>query len=374
MISRVAIAARDVCILKDVCSRCPYHLYGYPRIAKDFNDYADAKFRVDLVLEAKNMSIVIENDISNLMVARRLLEIERNAELRRKGKHVEEKSALGYFEEDKAIISASASSAQNSGANPLPSVENINVNLADLHKTVTDLANASNQGVVSVQANTAEESFTITSSQNVEIKLELRYRSNAPMEGLVVHDRNYAESDRYLYKFSDGETFTILDKWTQKSTTIWGDPHIDVDDTAGNNDGDFKDLKSSDDFTTFMLQDGTRVTFKAKDDGIIEQVDIYKGSQHVKGVGSAAGEFSPETGLFSAKVLDDGASAANKTPVGDVVYAGGDGNDWFDASNKLIWGKTTGAVVTQRPSATLELYYKQTISQSLAIQTISKSV
>jgi hypothetical protein len=72
--------------------------------------------------------------------------------------------------------------------------------------------------------------------------------------------------------------------------------------------------------------------------------------------------------------LDDGASAANKTPVGDVVYAGGDGNDWFDASNKLIWGKTTAAAVTQRPSATLEFYYKQTISQSITIQTISKSI
>lgn len=316
------------------------------------------------------MSNVIETDISNLMVARRLLEIEKNAEMRRKGKHVEEKSALEYFEEDQVLLSASASSAQSAEATPMPPIENINLNLADLHKTEADLANASMQA----QANTATEGHTITSSQTVEIKMELRYRSNAPLEGLVVHDRNYAESDRYLYKFSDGSTFTILDKWTQKSTTIWGDPHVDVDDVAGNTDGDFKDLQSSDDITTFMLQDGARVTFKAKDAGIIEQVDIYKGTQHVVGVGSAAQEFSPETGLFSKTVLRDGALAANATPMGDVIYAGGDGNDWFDSSNKLIWGKTTGAVVTQRPSATLEFYYRQTISQSIAVQTISKSV
>jgi hypothetical protein len=316
------------------------------------------------------MSNVIETDISNLMVARRLLEIEKNAEMRRKGKHVEEKSALEYFEEDQVLLSASASSAQSAEATPMPSIENINLNLADLHKTEADLANVSKQA----QANTATEGLKITSSQTVEIKMELRYRSNAPLEGLVVHDRNYAESDRYLYKFSDGSTFTILDKWTQKSTTIWGDPHVDVDDVAGNTDGDFKDLQSSDDFTTFMLQDGARVTFKAKDAGIIEQVDIYKGTQHVVGVGSAAQEFSPETGLFSKTVLRDGALAVNATPMGDVIYAGGDGNDWFDSSNKLIWGKTTGAVVTQRPSATLEFYYRQTISQSIAVQTISKSV
>lgn len=50
---------------------------------------------------------------------------------------------------------------------------------------------------------------------------------------------------------------------------------------------------------------------------------------------------------------------------------GGDGNDWFDANNNLIWGKTTGPVVTNRPSATLEFYYKQTVSQSISIQTIA---
>jgi hypothetical protein len=186
-----------------------------------------------------------------------------------------------------------------------------------------------------------------------------------------VHDQHYAESDRYLYKFADGTTFTILDKWTNRSTTVWGDPHVDVNDMEGNNNGDFKDLKSSDDITTFMLGDGTRITFTAKDAGIIERVDIFKGSQHVKGMGQAAKGFSAETGLFFNQVLNDGIPAGDTTPRGDVVHAGGDGNDWYDVNNKLVWGKTTGPLVTQRPPATLEFYYRQTISHSISTQTVT---
>ena len=119
--------------------------------------------------------------------------------------------------------------------------------------------------------------------------------------------------------------------------------------------------------------DGTRVTFKAKDAGFIEQVDIFNGAQHVTGLGSASGDFSPETGLFSKEILNNAAFAATKTPMGDVVFAGGDGNDWFDSANKLIWGKTTGPVVTQRPLAILELYYRQTVSQSVNVQTVARN-
>ena len=313
------------------------------------------------------MSDIASTDLSNLMIARRLMEIENNAELRRRGKQVDEKSALDYFEEDQVLISGSAPSDANPDAGPLPPIENIDIKLSDLHGKLQDLQNANTP-----KADIPEAGFTVTASQSVEIKLELRYRSNTPLDGLVVHDQNYAESDRYLFKFADGSTFTILDKWTNKSTTIWGDPHVDVSDVGGNSDGDFKDLKASDDFTTFMLMDGTRVTFKAKDAGFIEQVDIFKGAQHVKGIGSDSKEFSPETGLFSTQVQNNEAFVANQTPIGDLIFAGGDGNDWFDAGNKLIWGKTTGPIVTQRPLATLEFYYRQTVSQSISVQTISR--
>ncbi len=303
-------------------------------------------------------SIGSSTDTSNLMVARRLMEIAEKEEARRKGKIVEEKSALDYLEEDQAVISASAIDAQQQP----PQIENINVNLSDLKMT----GNTEKQNPV--RGNAVEAAFEFVENTSVEVRLELRYQSNTPIDGLIVHDQNYAESDRYLFKFADGSTFTILDKWSNKSTTVWGDPHVDLNDMEGSNDGDFKDLKTSDDFTTFMLSDGSRVTFKAKDAGIIEQVDIFKGTQHVKGMGQAAKGYTAESGLFFKNVLNDGNAAADATPTGDVVRAGGDGNDWFDSSNKLVWGKTTAPAVTHRPSATLEFYYRQTVSQTISIQ------
>lgn len=310
------------------------------------------------------MVTVAQTDTSNMMAALRLLEMERKEGARRAGEHVEEKSALDYFEEDQALISASAYEAQLQGeALSLP-IENVNLNLSELKQP----------GNVKKQPSQPDAAFELIQRQSVEIQLEIRYHSAAPIDGLKVYDQNYAESDRYLFKFTDGYTFTILDKWTSKSSTIWGDPHVDLNDMEGNLDGDFKDLTTSDDFTTLMLSDGTRVTFKAKDTGVIEQVDIFKGTSHVKGTGQAAKNFSPENGLFLNKTLDDGNAAASATPLGDVVYAGGDGNDWFDAQGKLVWGRTTAPVVTRRPSATLEFYYRQTVSQSmLARQTVASA-
>jgi hypothetical protein len=310
------------------------------------------------------MSGVIAGDLSDLMAARRLIEMASDSKARRNGKKVPEKSARDYLEADQAFISGAALDANQQSVASVP-VENINIKLPDFQ-------NPAPENIVT-QAAPTQAGITLQASQSLEINLELNYKSNTPVEGLLVHDQNFAESDRYLFNFKDGATFTIVDKWANKSTTVWGDPHVDVDDVDGNNDGDFNALKSSNDFTTFMLSDGTRLTFKAQDNGLIEQVDIYKGSQHVTGLGQAAKDFSPENGLFSKNVLADGGSAALAKPLGDVVYAGGDGNDWFDASQKLIWGKTTGPLVTQRPSATLTFSYKQTVTQSISIQTITRN-
>jgi len=311
------------------------------------------------------MTGVTASDLSNLMAARRLIEMASDAEARRNGKKVTEKSALDYLEADQAFISGAALDANQQNAASVP-VENINVKLSDFQSLAQAVENTAQQSAPT------QTGITLEASQSVEVQIQLSYKSNAPVEGLLVHDQNFAESDRYLFNFKDGATFTIVDKWANKSTTVWGDPHVDVDDVDGNNDGDFNALKSSNDFTTFMLGDGTRLTFKAQDNGLIEQVDIYKGSQHVTGLGQAAKDFSPENALFSKKVLVDGGSAALAKPLGDVVYAGGDGNDWFDANQKLIWGKTTGPLITQRPSATLTFSYKQTVTQSISIQTIAR--
>ncbi len=312
------------------------------------------------------MTSIAPGDMSNMMIVRRLLQIAMDADARRKGHDIGVKSALDYYQEDQAFISQSALTANQNYPDSQPPVENFNINLSQKNPILPIVQQPATQpgpqGVV-------QQGFKLDASQTVEVSLELSYKSNAPVEGLIVHDQNFAESDRYLFNFKDGATFTILDKWTNKSTTVWGDPHVSVDDVAGNSVGDFKDLKSSDDFTTFMLKDGTRLTFKAKDNGLIEQVDIFKGSQHVNGLGQAAAAFTNESGLFAKIVLSDGGSAASGMPVGDVVYAGGDGNDWFDANNKLVWGLTTGPVINQRPLATLEFSYKQTVTQSISIQT-----
>ena len=311
----------------------------------------------------------IESDtISNLMLGRRLLTLAREADDRRNGKKIKEKSALDYFQDDQVFLSDSARSANKQNQVSIPPVENVDIKLSDI-KQMGPMAKP--QAVTAEQAVVGNE-FVLEASQQVEVKLEVRYKENTPVDGLQVYDKNFAESDRYLFQFKDGSTFTILDKWANKSTTIWGDPHIDVSDVEGSNNGDFQDMKGSNDVTTLMLADGSQVTFKAKDDGLIEQVDIYKGSQHVQGVGQGAKEFLPETGLFNLQVKNDGNRAASASKLGDVVFAGGDGNDWFDAGSKLIWGKTTGPVILQRPSAILEFSYKQTVTQSISIQTISR--
>jgi hypothetical protein len=171
-----------------------------------------------------------------------------------------------------------------------------------------------------------------------------------------------AETDRYLFEFLDGGTFRITDKWTGKITTIWGDPHVDTSDQAGASNGEFSDLKGSDSQTTLLLQDGSRVTFTARDQGVIERVDIFQGDQHAWGIGAGSKDWSEETGLFHGQVESDGASAARALAMGDVVHAGGDGADWFDAAGNLIWGATTGPTVTERPAVVAEMNFQSETS------------
>ncbi|MEI6223068.1 MAG: DUF1521 domain-containing protein [bacterium] len=313
------------------------------------------------------MTGIAANDLSNSMMALRLIKMAKHAEDRRNGKKVDDKSALEYFKEDQAIISQTAIEAKQQDQLNIDAIVNNN------NQTESTRTQAQNIEKTTPITDSDQVDLSLRASLKVETELILSFSSSPAIDGLKVHNKNLAESDRYLFIFKDGSTFTILDKWANKSTTVWGDPHIDVDDVDGNNDGDFNQLKSSDEYTTFKLGDGTRLTFTAKDDGIIEKVDIYKGSQHVTGIGQAGIEFSSESSLFSTTIKSDGSIAAFAEPMGDVVFSGGDGNDWFDANNKLIWGKTTGPVITQRPATVLEINYKQTITQTISIQTISRN-
>jgi len=79
------------------------------------------------------MSTIASTYLTNLMTARRLLEIAKNEELRRNGKDVEKKSALDYMQEDQALISVSAQDIHKQEVSSPPQIDNININLSDPH-------------------------------------------------------------------------------------------------------------------------------------------------------------------------------------------------------------------------------------------------
>ncbi len=217
-----------------------------------------------------------------------------------------------------------------------------------------------------------ETEVTRIVATQIKTEVTIRYEEFEPVQGLVLRDRHLAETDRYRFEFLDGSTFRIADKWSGKTTTIWGDPHVDTSDDEGDRNGEFSDLNGSDLYTSFQLEDGTRVTFTAPDAGVIQAVDLFKGSQHIRGIGIGSKEWSEESSLFVPGV-DDAAGAASRVPLGDAVRAGGDGNDWFDASGRLVWGKTTGPQPGMRPLARLEMAVRQRLTQVEVMHTVDRS-
>jgi hypothetical protein len=212
----------------------------------------------------------------------------------------------------------------------------------------------------------------VTITQSSSTSLEIEWKTYESVDGLVVRNKHLAETNLYSFEFIDGVTFKITDKSTGKSTTIWGDPHVDTSDQEGNRNGEFSDLKSSDTHTTLKLRDGTSVTFTAKDDGVIEAVDIIKESQQVHGTGAADKEFSEETGLFETESRT--TSASTRPTLGDVVYAGGDGNDWFDDAHRLVWGITTGPLAGSSPMSYMQVRYSEQFKQTVSIENVNRTI
>ena len=315
------------------------------------------------------MTESIHSDVTDLSMAYRLLLKTKVLEARYKGDKAAEKAALNDLEKDDVEISSEAKAANSvSGAKPADStLSNVDINLSELIKQIRG-------GQLPIQTDNLQTTQVIQFEQTIETEATFTYHQLESVNGLVLRNRNLAETDRYQFEFMNGSTLKITDKWSNKSTTIWGDPHIDTSDEAGENNGDFKDLKGSDQYTTFMLSDGTRLTITAKDSGIIEKVDIFNGSQHLHGLGSGAKEWNEKIGLFASPVKEDASLAISLVPVGDVVYAGGDGNDWFDAAHRLVWGKTTGPIVTSRPSSYIEFQINQRVTQQLSILQIDQAV
>lgn len=311
------------------------------------------------------------DSLQSLVMARRLLLLTRQIEERRKNPHIEGKSFKEIIEEDEVQLSAESRVPQStspqpvsSSPNTLSSPDNVDIRLSDLIKQLGELKNQSTSGGKTVE--------TLSVTQSYSSSLSIEWTVNTPVDGLVVRNQHLAETDTYAFEFIDGSTFKITDKSTGKSTTIWGDPHVDVSDMEGTSNGEFSDLKNSDSHTTFQLRDGTRVTFTARDTGLIEAVDIFKGNQHVHGVGADSPEFKPETGLFDTRVRD-GSLSSNRLPVGDVVYAGGDGNDWYDSARRLIWGVSTGPMAGSVPASIMQIRYSEQFTQQTTIERINQT-
>lgn len=303
------------------------------------------------------MDATIQSHLTNLIQGRRLLIMSSEIAAQRKHKSVKTKSAKESMEEDAALINGDVSAEKTySATNIQAAPQKTSINLGDLSQRFK-------------QAQSASSSVQVTISQSVEESMEIHLVDSSPVEGLVVRNKQLAETDRYRFEFANGSSLTILDKWSGKSTTVWGDPHVDVSDVQGQNDGDFKDLKNSNIQTTFMLKDGTRLTFTAEDSGIIQQVDIFKGSQHLTGIGAGSTKWNEADGLFATRI-DENTSAS--VPVGDVVYAGGDGTDWYDSAGRLVWGKVTGPDVYNRPPSYLEINYQRRETQSIVVTQIDQ--
>jgi hypothetical protein len=305
------------------------------------------------------------DSLQSLIMARRLLLLTRQIEQRRKNPQAESKSFKEIMDEDEILLSGGVKpeAVQQKQSDIPPVVDNLDIKLSDLSKRMAEVKSQQSTGGKTLDSVTVTQTYS--SSLSVDLKVY------APVEGLVVRNQNLAETDTYAFEFIDGGTFKITDKATGKSTTIWGDPHVDTSDQEGSSNGEFSDLKTSDTYTTFQLRDGTRLTFTAKDSGIIEAVDLYKNDQHLHGLGSASSAFKPETGLFEKTVKN--GSSSSRPLMGDVVYAGGDGNDWFDSAHRIVWGKTTGPMAGTVPTALLQIRYTEQYYQQTTLEHINQT-
>lgn len=309
------------------------------------------------------------DSLQSLIMARRLLLLTREIEKHRKDPTAETKSFKEIIDEDEVQLSGGLESRATTSPSAKPATQtdmNVDIKFSDLIKqlkTVRDQSPTDSGGNVS-------EKVTITQSSSST--LEMEWKSYEFVDGLVVRNKHLAETNLYSFEFIDGVTFKITDKSTGKSTTIWGDPHVDTSDQEGNRNGEFSDLKSSNTHTTLKLRDGTSVTFTARDDGVIEAVDIIKENQQVHGTGAADKQFSEENSLFETELRT--TSASLRPTLGDVVYAGGDGNDWFDEAHRLIWGITTGPLAGNSPISYMQVRYSEQFKHTVTIENINRTI
>lgn len=110
-------------------------------------------------------------------------------------------------------------------------------------------------------------------------------------------------------------------------TRVWGDPHVD-EDGDGMDDWDFKKD------TTFVLEDGTKISVGTKQWGnsdytTSDTLTITKGDQAIQVTGLTQNDDTP---LAISDVSLDGRQIDMDTKDGHYVYANADANNWTDAN------------------------------------------
>jgi len=199
---------------------------------------------------------------------------------------------------------------------------------------------------IELQNGTAMQGRAGLLADSIAIHLEyLSYSAltvNYSSHGLTLPAPNIVDTGQYLIGFKNEMTVEIYEKFSRLSTVIWGDPHVDLSDVEGAANGEFSDLKKSDLFTVFSLQDGTKVLFTAPDSGNIRFVDVIKGNERMHAVGGgAASETTAIPGVFFR--FTDLTDLKAPLEQADRVMAGGDGNDWYDEHGRLLWGNKATA-------------------------------
>ena len=194
-------------------------------------------------------------------------------------------------------------------------------------------------------------------------QMEAAFHTEDVSSGLTLLNPQTVDTGSYFISFLNSSTLEILHKSTGLATRIWGDPHVDLSDEPGRVNGEFSDLKGSSILTTFKLLDDTMVVIKAPDDGLIQEVDIFKGHERIRGRGAGAREMPDGPKHKGRGPTMSQKEKAEERPVcsgyfyrteyeamelsmylaeSDMVEAGGDGNDWFSPDGDLIWGGSPG--------------------------------
>ncbi|MCE1255574.1 MAG: hypothetical protein LWX83_18745 [Anaerolineae bacterium] len=249
-------------------------------------------------------------------------------------------------------------------------IEQESINLSSLLQQLKQIETQHQQRYGTYSRATAKEdaqvqNSTVLLSQHETVEKELIITPPHTIEGLLIRPFNHVETDRYLFELSYPlSELTIIDKWARRSTRVWTDPSSGYSQTEDENL-----------YATFMLMDGSRLTISARAGGNqIVEVDLIKSIQHIHCGHGQPMKLDTTPYRLNIHLTTDGFEADGNIPRGFVLFAGGDGNDWFTVTGKLIWGHNTNASTYSATGHRPETGVASNISQDISYHQIEKSI